>query len=360
MSSREEERKKRKRGGGEEAIETKGQRIDATLNDGTYKALEEKVKSMIHREKNRMMAEKKRNDNNNKPMRKSHGNHNNSRRNPHKRQKLTVEETDRTGEDAEEEREEEEEDDDDDDEEDEEEDEEEDGVQQTKMKKAPASVSSSSVVPPEAAGLVNGRTVYVQGLPFDAGEDDLRRFFSGVGEVRSVRLPRWHDSSRLKGYGHVEFATEKAAEKALELDGNYLGDRYLSVQRPLVPRSLSSSSSATTQPTPSSSSSHPPVRPPGCRTIFVRNLPYEIEEEEVRKAFMVYGPIVSVRLAVWNHTANLKGFGYVEFKREDSAEVAVKKSGSLQLKGRAIAVDYETRGPKAGYKGMPGKTHSKK
>lgn len=207
---------------------------------------------------------------------------------------------------------------------------------------APSELSSSN---PEVNEYVNNKTIYVQGLPFTCTEDQLRDFFKDIGEIKSLRLPRWHDSGKLKGYGHVEFLDEESAQQALELSGQYIGDRYITVEKPMVPRSLSSLSSP-------SESGEKKERPPGCRTVYIRNLPYEINEEEIRQTFMVYGPISSIRLAIWNHTNNLKGFGYIEFKREDSAEIAVKKSGSIRLKNRIISVDYETTGPKRGYKGL--------
>lgn len=49
--------------------------------------------------------------------------------------------------------------------------------------------------------LNNKSTVYVEGLPYSTSEDELRSFFSQVGHIKSVRLPRWHDSGKLKGYG---------------------------------------------------------------------------------------------------------------------------------------------------------------
>ena len=84
--------------------------------------------------------------------------------------------------------------------------------------------------------------------------------------------------------------------------------------------------------------------------VYLKNLPYDIEEEELSLQFRVYGPIKSIRLAAWNHTGKMKGFGYVEYKREDSAETAVNKSGSISLHGRKVQVDYETGAPKASYK----------
>lgn len=202
---------------------------------------------------------------------------------------------------------------------------------------AKSSIAANEPVSSSAQPFVNDRTVYIQGLPFTATEEDVRQFLSEAGTIVSMRLPKWHDSSKLRGYGHVVFEDAESAEKALEMNGLYLQERYIKVERPLVPRALASGSG-------------PTVKPPGCKTIFIKNLPYDVSEEEIRKDFMVYGPIAKIRLAVWNHTSNQKGFGYVDFKREESAEIAVKKSGSVVIRDRIISVDYETRAPKAGFK----------
>lgn len=68
----------------------------------------------------------------------------------------------------------------------------------------------------------NDRTVYIEGLPYAATEADVTAFFESCGHVESVRLPRWQDSGRLRGYGHVQFSTAAAAKRAItELDGGY-------------------------------------------------------------------------------------------------------------------------------------------
>lgn len=206
------------------------------------------------------------------------------------------------------------------------------------------------VVPESAQSYTNDKTVYIQGLPFTCTEEEVRTFFKDVGEIVSIRLPRWHDSNKLKGYGHVQFATASAAKKGLDLSGSYIQDRFITVDRPMVPRALAEN--AVVQQTTDKSASIAD-KPPGCRTIFIKNLPYEVTEAEIREHFMVYGPILTVRLAVWNHTNNLKGFGYIDFKREDSADIAVKKAGSITIRDRVISVDFEGGAPKRGYKGLP-------
>ena len=92
------------------------------------------------------------------------------------------------------------------------------------------------------------------------------------------------------------------------------------------------------------------TKPPGCQTVFIKNLPYECDEAEIRNAFMVYGKIDCVRLARWGHTNHLKGFGYVQFKKEDSADIAVRKSGNIVVNGRKIICDFETGQPKGSFK----------
>lgn len=223
---------------------------------------------------------------------------------------------------------------------------------QLKAKRAEAAAQQKSQAQPAAKNAAlpagsevytNDRTIYVQGLPFTATEEDVRSFFKGAGEIVSVRLPKWHDSGKLKGYGHIEFKKSEGAVKALDLNGEYLQDRYLTIERPMVPRALSNPETIV-----------PSEKPAGCRTIFIKNLPYETSEAEITEAFRVYGPIKTVRLAVWNHTGKLKGLGYIDFKREDSAETAVKKSGTIEIQGRKVLADYETGAPKGSYrKGAP-------
>ncbi len=89
--------------------------------------------------------------------------------------------------------------------------------------------------------------------------------------------------------------------------------RFLKIDLPKVPRSLQVSIPRT-------------IRPVGCKTVFVKNLPYDTTENQIRELFLVCGPIINIRLAAWSHTNTLKGFGYIEFRREDSADIAGKTS----------------------------------
>jgi nucleolin len=210
-------------------------------------------------------------------------------------------------------------------------------VKSTESKLTSKSLSSSSSSEDQ---YTNSRTLYVEGLPFQACEDDIINFFKPAGSITSIRVARWHDTGRLRGYGHVEFVSDTIAEKALGLDGSYLFDRYIKVARPMTPKALSSY-----QESPKKIE-----RPPKCKRIFVKNIPYDASEEDIRQVMMICGPIVDIRLAKWGHTQKSKGYCYVDFKREDSAEIAVKKNLKIEISGRPVSIDYDTGKPKGSFK----------
>jgi len=83
-------------------------------------------------------------------------------------------------------------------------------------------------------------------------------------------------------------------------------------------------------------------RPEGCRTIFVGNLPWETEEEELRNLFGPYGDIVNARIVKQSWTKRSRGFGYVEFQQEEAVTdviaTAVKKPFSMN--DRELRLDY--------------------
>lgn len=66
--------------------------------------------------------------------------------------------------------------------------------------------------------------------------------------------------------------------------------------------------------------------------LYVGNLNYSTSEEGLRNAFSSYGEIVSVKIIQG------KGFGFVEYKSEDEAEVAKEALNNTQLDGRSIKV----------------------
>lgn len=166
-----------------------------------------------------------------------------------------------------------------------------------------------------------------------------------------ILINRWQDSGRLRGFGHVVFNSVESRNKAInELHGKHLQNRYLNIQ---AAKDRNGGDSG-------GSSKGPRSQPEGCRTIFVRNLPYNgIDERDVAELFRSCGKIVEggVRLTRNYQTKELKGFGYVEFKNPEGAFSAVQRAhkGALHLKGRPCRVDYEEGKMKGSFRDGQGK-----
>ena len=189
-------------------------------------------------------------------------------------------------------------------------------------------------------------TAYIEGLPYETNEEEIREFLEGKGvqDVLDIRLPRWQDSGRARGYCHIDLESQEALDKILTLDRCDFGKRYLSIKQAKA-RGASKTSGPEGGP------------PEGCTTLFVKNLPYETDEDTVEEAFVRYGEVASVRLARWNHTGKLKGFGYVEFTNPKSVAKVIKASADLQVGGRRVRVDYEApgSGPKKSFRNAAGR-----
>jgi nucleolin len=79
----------------------------------------------------------------------------------------------------------------------------------------------------------------------------------------------------------------------------------------------------------------PSAKPDGCTTVFIGNLSYQINEDEVYEFFSTCGNIKEIR---WNQ-GDFKGYGWVEFDDTNSPDEAMKLNGK-DLAGRAIRIDY--------------------
>jgi cold-inducible RNA-binding protein len=71
--------------------------------------------------------------------------------------------------------------------------------------------------------------IYVGNFPYSVDESQLRDIFSAYGEIEDLAMIMDRDTGRPKGFAFVTFATQQAAEKALEQNGKDLGGRALKV-----------------------------------------------------------------------------------------------------------------------------------
>jgi cold-inducible RNA-binding protein len=75
-----------------------------------------------------------------------------------------------------------------------------------------------------------GNKLFVGGLPWATGDEDLREAFEACGEVTDAKVITDRDTGRSRGFGFVTFAEAGDAQAAVQkLDGSDLGGRTLRV-----------------------------------------------------------------------------------------------------------------------------------
>eukprot|EP00466_Bigelowiella_natans_P001033 jgi/Bigna1/136114/aug1.32_g10822 len=189
-------------------------------------------------------------------------------------------------------------------------------------------------------------SVYVSGLPFATSAEELRTLFRDCGPILEVRVPR-SAAGKPKGYAFVDFGRpstragggrggrgvdatdnkegQEAALAALELDQIELKGRYLNV------------SLATNKNYEQPYDRPLRARPPFCKTVFVGNLHWDVEEEELKKAFLPCGVVKDVRIAFRGRRP--LGYAHVEFATERAVD-AIRIMTGARIRDRPMRIDY--------------------
>lgn len=58
--------------------------------------------------------------------------------------------------------------------------------------------------------------IYIGNLNYRVREDDLRQVMEAYGAVDSVKIIKYRETGKSKGFGFVEMADDEAAKKAIE------------------------------------------------------------------------------------------------------------------------------------------------
>ena len=72
--------------------------------------------------------------------------------------------------------------------------------------------------------------------------------------------------------------------------------------------------------------------------IYVGNLSYDVNEEELQKAFEPYGQVVSSKIIMDMYTGKSRGFGFVEMGDNEEGKSAISNLDGTVLKGRTLKV----------------------
>ncbi|KAL6543945.1 hypothetical protein OROGR_010442 [Orobanche gracilis] len=169
------------------------------------------------------------------------------------------------------------------------------------------------------------KTLFVGNLSFSVERADVENFLKPAGEVVDVRLAFGSDES-FKGFGHVDFATAEAADKAVkELNGKELLGRVVKLDRAREKGEYTPTSGRG-----DSQSFQKGVRTQG-QTLFVRGFDKSDGEDQIRSSleqhFGSCGAITRISIPK-DQDGGSKGIAYIDFKDGSAFNQALELNGT--------------------------------
>jgi len=189
-------------------------------------------------------------------------------------------------------------------------------------------VNKKRRVDENGGGTGEGTKIRLGNLSFelDGQVDEIKNQFTDCGEIVNVEMIQRNDG-RWAGVVIIEFSSEDAAKKAIEMHDQEFWGRKMSISYPKERGGGAGGKGGFKKDFTE--------KPEGCNTVFIGNLNYNISEDEVKEFFSQCGDITDVR---WPK-GEFKGFGWVEFTTTEAPDKAIELAGN-DLMGRSIRIDY--------------------
>ncbi|HYK47445.1 MAG TPA: RNA-binding protein [Parafilimonas sp.] len=73
--------------------------------------------------------------------------------------------------------------------------------------------------------------------------------------------------------------------------------------------------------------------------IYVSNLGFSVQDEDLREYFAEYGEVTSAKVITDKFTNRSRGFGFVEMPDENAAQKAISELNGAVVEGRSISVN---------------------
>lgn len=154
--------------------------------------------------------------------------------------------------------------------------------------------------------------LYFGNIPFSQTEDDVRALFQACGKITELKIIKRSNISQ--GYGFITFEDKESVDEALKKNGHEVGGRTMKVNfaEKKTPDSGFGIGTETNR-------------------LFVKNIPQDTTEENIKEAFASYGKVTQVKF-IHDHASGMRrGFGFVDLETHEQAKAALNMHDSTAL-----------------------------
>ena len=74
------------------------------------------------------------------------------------------------------------------------------------------------------------------------------------------------------------------------------------------------------------------------KNIYVSNLSFRINDEDLKQTFAEYGEVISAKVIADNYSGKSRGFGFVEMKNDEEADKAISELNEAEFDGKVMSV----------------------
>ncbi len=85
------------------------------------------------------------------------------------------------------------------------------------------------------------------------------------------------------------------------------------------------------------------------KSLFVGNLPWSINDEELKNKFSEFGVVTGARIITDKFSGRSRGFGFVDMENDEEAAKAIAGMNEVEWSGRKVTVNEakpKTQGPR--------------
>ena len=179
--------------------------------------------------------------------------------------------------------------------------------------------------------------VFVKNFSLQWDVCDLLRVFESVGTVENVNISETKGKSN--GFGYVSFTNHYTAKRAIE----HINGKEIEGHKLVVERFQSKTEREALKKNSLEYVEQLLEKSIQLNNLYVKNLPSNMEEEDLEKLFGNFGSIKSVKIAV-DESGVSRGFGFVCYESKQDAKKALDKMNGYPIRGKRLQISFKEDG----------------